>query len=70
VAAGKIAATSQQYPLKMASMGVDAGVEYAKGGKKASGYTDTGVTLIAAKAVAGVDSKDTKVGLDLCWGKK
>ncbi|MBK6854190.1 MAG: sugar ABC transporter substrate-binding protein [Burkholderiales bacterium] len=70
VAAGKIAATSQQYPLKMASMGVDAGVEYAKGGKKASGYTDTGVTLIANKAVAGVDSKDTKVGLDLCWGKK
>ena len=70
VAAGKIAATSQQYPLKMASMGVDAGVEYAKSGKKASGYTDTGVTLIAGKSVAGVDSKDTKVGLDLCWGNK
>jgi fructose transport system substrate-binding protein len=70
VAAGKIAATSQQYPLKMASMGVAAGVEYAKGGKKASGYVDTGVTLIAGKAVAGVDSKDTKTGLDLCWGNK
>jgi fructose transport system substrate-binding protein len=70
VAAGKIAATSQQYPLKMASMGVDAGIEYAKTGKKVSGYTDTGVTLIANKAVAGVASKDTKVGLDLCWGKK
>ena len=36
----------------------------------ATGYTDTGVTLIANKAVAGVDSKDTKVGMDLCWGKK
>ena len=70
VASGKIAATSQQYPLKMASMGVDAGVEYAKSGKKVSGYTDTGVTLIAAKAVAGVASKDTKVGTELCWGKK
>ncbi len=69
-AAGKIAATSQQYPLKMAAMGVDAGVEYAKSGKKPSGYTDTGVTLIAAKAVAGVDSKDTTVGTQLCWGKK
>jgi fructose transport system substrate-binding protein len=69
-AAGKIAATSQQYPLKMAAMGVAAGVEYAKTGKKASGYVDTGVTLIAAKPVAGVASKDTKVGLDLCWGKK
>lgn len=69
-ASGIIAATSQQYPLKMAAMGVAAGVDYAKGGKKSSGYTDTGVTLIAGKAVAGVDSKDTKVGLDLCWGKK
>ena len=70
VAAGKIAATAQQYPLKMALMGVEAGVEYAKSGKKVSGYTDTGVTLIANKAVAGVDSKDAKVGADLCWGKK
>ena len=70
LAAGKIAATSQQYPLKMAAMGVAAGIEYAKTGKKASGYTDTGVTLIAATPVAGVDSKDAKVGADLCWGKK
>jgi len=70
VGAGVIAATSQQYPLKMASMGVAAGVEYAKTGKKPSGYTDTGVTLIANKAVAGVDSKDVKTGTDLCWGKK
>ena len=69
-AAGKIAATSQQYPLKMAAMGVEAGIEYAKSGKKPSGYTDTGVTLIAAKAVAGVDSKDTQTGTELCWGKK
>ena len=67
---GVIAATSQQYPLKMAAMGVEAGVEYAKSGKKVSGYTDTGVTLIAAKPVAGVDSKDVKTGTDLCWGKK
>ena len=70
VGKGVIAATSQQYPLKMAAMGVAAGVDYAKGSKKASGYVDTGVTLIAAKAVAGVDSKDVKVGTDLCWGDK
>ena len=31
---------------------------------------DTGVTLIAAKPVAGVDSKDVKTGMDLCWGNK
>ena len=47
-----------------------AGVEYAKSGKKASGYVDTGVTLIAKNPVAGVESKDTKTGTDLCWGKK
>jgi len=70
VGEGMIAATSQQYPLKMASMGVDAGVEYSKTGKKASGYTDTGVTLIAAKPVAGVQSKDVTTGTELCWGKK
>ncbi len=70
VGKGIIAATSQQYPLRMAAMGVAAGVEYAKTGKKAHGYTDTGVTLIAHKAVAGVDSKPVKTGLDLCWGNK
>jgi fructose transport system substrate-binding protein len=68
VQSGQIAATSQQYPLKMASQGVDAIVEYAKSGKKASGYTDTGVTLITAKQQAGVDSKDVQFGLDNCWG--
>ena len=70
VKAGVIAATSQQYPLKMAAMGVDAGIDYAKGGKKATGYTDTGVTLITDKPMKGVESKDTKVGTDLCRGNK
>jgi fructose transport system substrate-binding protein len=70
VGAGVIAATSQQYPLKMASMGVAAGVDYAKTGKKVAGYTDTGVTLIAANPLPGIDSKDVKTGTDLCWGAK
>jgi len=70
VKAGAIAATSQQYPLKMAELGVGAGVEYARTGKKPSGYVDTGVTLISDKAVAGVDSKDSKFGLGACWGTK
>ena len=70
VMAGKIAATSQQYPLLMASMGVDATIDYATTGKKASGYTDTGVSLITDKPMAGVDSKDTKFGYDKCWGVK
>lgn len=67
---GQLAATSQQYPLLMASMGVNAIVDYVKNGKMASGYTDTGVTLITDKAMPGVDSVDTTVGLDKCWGTK
>jgi len=70
VGKGVIAATSQQYPLRMAAMGVEAGVAYAKTGRKVSGYTDTGVALIAGTPVAGVDSKDVAAGTALCWGKK
>jgi len=70
VGAGVIAATAQQYPLRMAALGVDAGVEYATSGKKAHGYTDTGVTLVAAKAVPHVYSMDVKTGTALCWGEK
>ncbi|MEG1326836.1 MAG: sugar ABC transporter substrate-binding protein [Janthinobacterium sp.] len=69
VKAGVIAATAQQYPLNMAGLGVEAGVEYAKNGKKASGYVDTGVTLISDKQQAGVESRDTGFGLNSCWGK-
>ena len=68
VAKGVITATSQQYPLKMASLGVAAVVKYAKTGVKPKGYTDTGVTLITNKPAAGVPSKDTKFGLANCWG--
>ena len=68
VKAGVIAATSQQYPLKMASRGVQAVVTYAKTGKKVSGYTDTGVNLITAKPVSGVPSKGLAFGLANCWG--
>lgn len=67
---GKIAATSQQYPLKMASLGVEAIVKYAKDGTKPSGYTDTGVTLITDKPQTGVDSKDSTYGAANCWGTK
>jgi fructose transport system substrate-binding protein len=70
VAEGKIAATSQQYPLKMATMGVEAVVKYASSGSKPTGYTDTGVTLITDKPQTGVDSQDSKYGLANCWGTK
>src|SRR6266545_1949158 len=65
---GKIAATSQQYPLKMAQQGVAAVVSFASSNTKASGYTDTGVTLITATPQQGVESKDTTFGTENCWG--
>jgi fructose transport system substrate-binding protein len=65
---GVIAATSQQYPLKMAALGVQAVSRFAKTGKKVSGYTDTGVTLIAKNAVKGIASKGVAFGLANCWG--
>jgi fructose transport system substrate-binding protein len=68
VQSGQIAATAQQYPLKMAAQGVDSIVAWAQGGKKATGYTDTGVTLVTAKPQPGLDSKDVQFGLANCWG--
>jgi fructose transport system substrate-binding protein len=66
--AGEIAATSQQYPLKMAQMGVEAVVNYAKTDEKPSGYTDTGVTLITDNPQEGVPSEDSTFGTENCWG--
>lgn len=70
VAAGAIAATAQQYPVRMAELGVQAGVKFVKTGKKPSGYTDTGVALIAARSVKGVESRDVQAGLASCFGNK
>ncbi|MFF4379908.1 sugar ABC transporter substrate-binding protein [Kitasatospora sp. NPDC001547] len=65
---GKIAATSQQYPLVMAAQGVKTVAEYAKSGVKPTGYTDTGVNLVTDKPQAGVEAKETAYGLENCWG--
>jgi fructose transport system substrate-binding protein len=66
---GQIGATSQQYPLKMASLGVESVFNYVRTGEAPSGYTDTGVTLITDNPQAGVDSQDTVFGLANCWGE-
>ncbi len=70
---GIIDATSQQYPLKMAELGVAAIVDIVKNNKKPEvtpglDFFDTGVALIATKPLAGVDSKDPQYGLDNAWG--
>jgi fructose transport system substrate-binding protein len=65
---GIIDATSQQYPLKMAELGVQKGAAAVRGGPKPSGYVDTGVELITADPVDGVESKDAAYGAENCWG--
>jgi fructose transport system substrate-binding protein len=73
VADGVIAATSQQYPLKMADLGVKAIADYVKTGTKPTvsaglDFFNTGVTLIAKDPLAGIESKDTTFGLANAWG--
>ncbi|MCJ8310748.1 MAG: sugar ABC transporter substrate-binding protein [Hyphomicrobiales bacterium] len=73
VEAGIIDATSQQYPLKMASLGIEAIVKYAKDGSlpantPGKNFFDTGVALITDKPVDGVPSISVAEGLKLCWG--
>ena len=65
---GVIDATSQQYPLKMASLGVQKIAAAARGGEKPTGYTDTGVTLISGSPAKGVKSQDAAFGAAYCWG--
>ena len=70
---GIIGATSQQYPLLMASKGVEAIVDFVKTGKKPEAtpglnFFDTGATLITDHPVPGVKSIDSTEGAKLCWG--
>jgi fructose transport system substrate-binding protein len=73
VKAGVIGATSMQFPLLMASLGVEAVAEFAKSGKKPEptpglDFFDTGVSLITDKPVDGLQSETSEVGLTKCWG--
>ncbi len=70
---GVIGATSQQYPVKMAELGVKAIKTIADGGAKPKNtegkdFYDTGVALVTDKPVAGLESIDTAKGAELCWG--
>lgn len=73
VKAGVIGATSMQYPLLMASLGVEAVVKYAKTGEKPAptpglDFFNTGVTLVTDKPVEGVESITSEEALTKCWG--
>ncbi|MEH0935460.1 substrate-binding domain-containing protein [Micromonospora psammae] len=71
---GLINATAQQYPVKMAELGVQAIKKIAQDGQKpqtTSGldFFDTGVTLVTDKPAAGVESITSAEGAGRCWGK-
>ncbi|MFK7992741.1 MAG: sugar ABC transporter substrate-binding protein [Granulosicoccus sp.] len=70
---GVIGATAQQYPLLMASLGVEAIKNWADSGVKPEPtpgleFFNTGVSLVTDQAVDGVESIDTKEGAERCWG--
>ncbi|MCB1348624.1 MAG: sugar ABC transporter substrate-binding protein [Paracoccaceae bacterium] len=73
IADGVIGATSQQYPLLMASLGIEAIAAFAADGSKPSAtegkdFFDTGVALVTDEPVEGVESISVEEGLALCWG--
>lgn len=73
VADGVIGATSQQYPLLMASLGIEAIAKWAKDGVKPEAtdgkeFFDTGVALVTDKPADGVESISVAEGKERCWG--
>ena len=73
VASGVIGATSQQYPLVMAQLGVEAIAAFANDGTmpettEGNDFYDTGVSLVTDKKVDGLDSISVAEGEQQCWG--
>jgi len=73
VAAGAIGATSMQFPLKMAQLGVEAIAKFVDDGTKPTNdagadFLNTGVDLITDEPFDGIESEDSAWGKDNCWG--
>ncbi len=70
---GVIGATSMQFPLLMASMGIEAIKTFADTGEKPMAtdgldFTNTGVELVTDKPVEGIPSITSEEALKKCWG--
>ena len=70
---GIIGATSQQYPVKMAELGVQAIFDLVKTGEvpentEGLDFFNTGVALVTDEPQEGVESIDTAEGSEICWG--
>ncbi len=73
ISEGVIGATSMQFPLLMASLGIDAIKSWAETGAKPQNtegldFYNTGVELITDTPVDGVPSLTSAEGLNKCWG--
>jgi len=73
IADGVIGATSQQYPLRMAALGIEAIAAYAADGTlpentPGKDFFDTGVALVTDQPADGVESISVAEGTELCWG--
>jgi ABC-type sugar transport system substrate-binding protein len=73
VGSGIIDATSQQYPIAMAEMGVKAIKEIASGGDKPQNsegldFFNTGVKLVTETPSDGLESIDSAAASKICWG--
>ena len=73
VADGVIGATSMQFPLLMASKGIEAIRTWADSGAKPKNspgldFFNTGVRLVTDKPVSGLKSITSKEAMKLCWG--
>lgn len=73
VKGGVIGATSQQYPLKMASLGVQAIHDLVTTGAKPEvteglDFFNTGVALVTDKPADGVESITSTEAAAICWG--
>ncbi|MEC9198893.1 MAG: sugar ABC transporter substrate-binding protein [Pseudomonadota bacterium] len=73
IADGVIGATSMQFPLLMASKGIEAIKHFAETGEKPQNtegldFYNTGVELITDKPVDGLESLTSEAGLGKCWG--
>jgi fructose transport system substrate-binding protein len=73
IAEGVIGATSMQFPLLMASKGIDAIAQWAANGSKPENtpgldFFNTGVELITDEPADGVPSLTSAEGLEKCWG--
>ena len=69
---GTIAADSAQYPGKMATLGIQAAAQAAKGNKQQTpagkDFIDSGTALVTANPISGITAQTPDQAAQACWG--